>query len=78
MPPLSAKTRWTFWAGDVQNLSQGAMPPIHNRSYTITADLVIPDGGAEGVIVANADATGGYALFVQDGRSAIPTASWAR
>ena len=68
VPPLSAKTRWTFWGADVQNLSQGAMPPIHNRSYTITADLVIPDGGADGVIVANADAMGGYALFVQDGR----------
>jgi hypothetical protein len=67
VPPLSAKTRWTFWGGDVQNLSQGAMPPIHNRSYTITADLVIPDGGAEGVIVANADAMGGYSLFVMDG-----------
>jgi arylsulfatase A-like enzyme len=67
VPPLSAKTRWTFWGADVQNLSQGAMPPIHNRSYTITADLVIPDGGAEGVIVANADAMGGYSLFVMDG-----------
>ena len=46
----------------------GDSTPIHNRSYTLTADLVIPDGGADGVIVANADAMGGYSLFALDGK----------
>jgi hypothetical protein len=44
------------------------MPPILNRSYTITADLEVPPGGAEGVIVAAFDHLGGFSLFVQDGR----------
>ncbi len=44
------------------------IPRIYNRSYTITADLVIPEGGAEGVIVAEADHLGGFSLFVQDGK----------
>ena len=44
------------------------IPRIYNRSYTISADLVIPEGGAEGVIVADADHLGGFALFVQDGK----------
>ena len=40
------------------------IPPIYNHSYTISADLEIPEGGAEGVIVAEADHLGGFSLFV--------------
>ena len=43
-------------------------PRIYNHSYTISADLVIPEGGAEGVIVAEADHLGGFSLFVEDGK----------
>jgi arylsulfatase len=66
-PPLSNKTQWTY-RGDVQNVSPGVMPAIYNRSYTITADVRIPDGGAEGVILAAFDHLGGFALFVDDGK----------
>ena len=44
------------------------IPPIYNHSYTISADLEIPEGGAEGVIVAEADHLGGFSLFVEDGK----------
>ncbi len=44
------------------------IPRIYNHSYTISADLSIPEGGAEGVIVAEADHLGGFSLFVQDGK----------
>ncbi len=44
------------------------IPRIYNHSYTISADLEIPAGGAEGVIVAEADHLGGFSLFVQDGK----------
>ena len=40
------------------------IPRIFGRSYAIEADLVVPDGGAEGVIVANADFIGGFGLWV--------------
>ena len=46
----------------------GMIPRIYNRSYSITADLVVPDGGAEGVIVAEADHLGGFTLYVKDGK----------
>ena len=36
------------------------------RSYAIEGELQVPDGGAEGVIVANADFIGGFALWVDD------------
>lgn len=44
------------------------IPPIYNRSYTITADLNIPAAGAEGVIVAEADVMGGFSLYLEDGK----------
>jgi arylsulfatase A-like enzyme len=66
-PPLSTKTQFTYY-GDVQNVSSGMIPRIFNHSYSISAELVIPEGGAEGVIVAEADHLGGFSLFVQDGK----------
>ncbi|MEZ5184356.1 MAG: sulfatase-like hydrolase/transferase [Candidatus Nanopelagicales bacterium] len=63
LPPLPTKMRYTF-AGDVQNVQRGMVPRIQGRSYAIEADLVIPEEGAEGVIVANADFIGGFGLWV--------------
>ena len=68
VPPLKSKTRWTYWGSDVQNLPQGINPPILNRSYTITADVDIPNTETEGVLVAAFDHLGGYSLFVMDGK----------
>jgi arylsulfatase A-like enzyme len=67
VPPLREQTRWTYWGADVQNSPAGIMPPIMNRSYSIEADVTIPEGGAEGVLIAAFDHLGGFSLFVQDG-----------
>ena len=67
LPPLSTQTTYTYY-GDVQNVAPGVVPRVYNHSYTISADLHIPDGGAEGVIVAEANHLGGFSLFVQDGK----------
>ena len=66
-PPLEHRDRMEF-RGDVQNVAPGMIPRIYNRSYAISADLVVPAGGAEGVIVAEADHLGGFSLFVDAGR----------
>jgi arylsulfatase len=63
LPPLPTITRFTF-AGDVQNVQRGMIPRIYGRSYAIEAELVVPEHGAEGVIVANADFIGGFGLWV--------------
>jgi arylsulfatase len=63
LPPLPTVSRFTF-AGDVQNVQRGMVPRIYGRSYAIEAELHVPDGGAEGVIVANADFIGGFGLWV--------------
>jgi Sulfatase len=68
LPPLPTTTRFSF-AGDVQNVQRGMVPRIFGRSYAIEADLWVPDGGGQGVVVANADFIGGFALWVgEDGR----------
>ncbi len=65
LPPMPTSTRHTF-AGDVQNVSTTVIPRIYGRSYSIEADVHVPEGGAEGVLCAFADFIGGFALWVDE------------
>ena len=65
LPPLPTTTRFRF-DGDVQNVQRGMIPRIYGRSYAIEGELEVPPHGAEGVIVANADFIGGFALWVDE------------
>jgi arylsulfatase len=65
LPPMPTVTRYSF-AGDVQNVSTTVIPRIYGRSYAIEAELVVPEGGAEGVLCAFADFIGGFALWVNE------------
>jgi arylsulfatase len=67
LPPLPTVTRYTF-AGDVQNVQRGMVPRVFGRSYAIEAELHVPEAGAEGVIVANADFIGGFGLWADEHR----------
>ena len=68
LPPLPTVTRFDFY-GDVKNVQRGMVPRIYGRTYTIEADIAVADGGAEGVLLANGDEMGGFALWVDgDGR----------
>jgi arylsulfatase len=66
-PPPSDRTRFTYYPA-TENIGSGMIPQLYNRSFTITADLNIPAEGAEGVIVAEGDVMGGFALYVQNGK----------
>ena len=67
LPPLGANSKITYY-GNVENIAPGCVPRIYNHSYTISADLLVPEGGAEGVIVADANHLGGFTLYVEDGK----------
>ncbi len=41
---------------------------VKNKSHTITADVEIPEGGAEGVLLAHGSWFAGYSLYVKDRR----------
>ena len=41
---------------------------VKNKSHSVTAEIEVPDGGAEGVIVAQGGAFAGWSLYVKDGK----------
>jgi len=48
---------------------------VKNRSKTITAEVTIPEGGANGVVLAQGGRFGGWALYMKDGKPAY-TYNW--
>ncbi len=67
--PLAAPPRdhYTYLPG-TQSVPFFAGPRVLNRPHSITADVEIPVGGAEGVLLCQGTAAGGYSLFVKNGR----------
>jgi arylsulfatase A-like enzyme len=51
-------------------LSENSVLNVKNRSHSVTAQIVVPEGGANGVIVAQGGAFGGWALYLHEGRPA--------
>ncbi|HEU5184376.1 MAG TPA: hypothetical protein VFU01_07390, partial [Gemmatimonadaceae bacterium] len=49
-------------------LSENAMVNIKNASHAVTADIVVPEGGANGVLIAQGGAFGGWSLYLHEGR----------
>jgi arylsulfatase A-like enzyme len=49
-------------------LSENTVLNMKNRSHAVTADIVVPDGGASGVLVAQGGGFGGWSLYLHDGR----------
>ena len=45
-----------------------AAPKVYNRPFSITADVVVPGDGAEGILIAHGGRVGGYAFFMKDDR----------
>jgi arylsulfatase len=54
--------------GGMRRLTEGSVINIKNKSHAVTAEVDAPEGGAEGVIVAQGGAFGGWVLYVRDGR----------
>jgi arylsulfatase A-like enzyme len=56
--------------GGMGRLTENSVVVLKNKSHAITAEIVVPDGGAEGVILSQGGAFGGFALYVKDGQPA--------
>jgi len=56
------------YSGTLSGLDSAAAPNILNRSYTITAEVEIPHGGGEGMIVTLGGRFGGYGLYLLKGK----------
>ncbi len=51
----------------MRSLTENTMLNLKNKSHSITADVVIPAEGAEGVLVNQGGITGGWSLYLKDG-----------
>ena len=50
-------------------LSENSVVSIKNKSFSVTAEVDVPAGGAEGVIIAQGGRFGGWAVYAKDGRA---------
>jgi arylsulfatase len=53
--------------GGMGRLTETSVLNIKNKSYAITAEVEVPDSGAEGVIIAQGGGVGGWSLYAKDG-----------
>jgi arylsulfatase A-like enzyme len=66
-PSLSGNAKTlTYYAGQVGLPPEGS-PRVLNKSWTLTADVEIPEGGAEGMIATQGGIVGGYGLYLRQG-----------
>jgi arylsulfatase A-like enzyme len=66
-PSLTAGRTVFTYSGELSGVPASTAPSILDKSYTITADVEIPEGGAEGMIVTEGGRFGGYGLFLSKG-----------
>jgi arylsulfatase A-like enzyme len=64
---VAGKTVFTY-TGPNENIPVGNAPSILDRDYTITADITVPQSGAEGMIVTLGGRFGGYGLYLLKGK----------
>jgi arylsulfatase A-like enzyme len=64
---MAGRTSLTVHEG-MAGMSENVFINIKNRSHTITAEVDIPKGGANGVILAQAGRFGGWSLYLKDGK----------
>ena len=66
-PQLIRGNRQLLYGG-MKGLSPHSVLATTNKSFSITAAIVVPEGGAEGVILANGGIVGGFSLYAKEGR----------
>jgi arylsulfatase len=58
---------FTYYPG-MTRIPEGSTPDVKNKSYRITADVEIPEGGASGVLATQGGRYCGWGLLVLDGK----------
>src|SRR6185369_726613 len=64
---VAGKTVFTY-TGENSGIPLGNAPDILDKDYTITAEITVPKGGAEGMIVTLGGRFGGYGLYLLKGK----------
>jgi len=67
-PNITAGRSEFVYTRPMTGLPQGDSPLLLNTSYTVTADIEVPEGGAEGMILTSGGRFGGYGFYLLKGR----------
>jgi arylsulfatase A-like enzyme len=54
--------------GGMGRLTENSVVSIKNKSHAVTAEIEVPDGGAQGVIIAQGGSIGGWSLYLKEGK----------
>ncbi|MCK6557331.1 arylsulfatase [Candidatus Binatia bacterium] len=63
----AGRTLFTY-TSEISNIPKGGAPFVLDRSYTITAEVEIPQGGADGMLVTDGGRFGGFGLYMLRGK----------
>ncbi len=63
---IKGKTQLLF--GGMGRLLENCVLNLKNKSHSVTAEIVVPDEGAEGVIISQGANIGGWSLYAKDGK----------
>jgi arylsulfatase A-like enzyme len=66
--PVLVKGKKQLLFGGMSRLSENSVINLKNKSHSVTATIVVPDGAAEGVIIAQGGEFGGWSLYLLDGK----------
>ncbi|WP_146525974.1 arylsulfatase [Novipirellula artificiosorum] len=67
-PNITAGRTQFVYTKPMVGLPQGDSPFLLNSSYTITADIEVPKGGAEGMILTSGGRFAGYGFYLLEGK----------
>ena len=67
-PNITAGRTEFVYTRPMVGLPQGDSPMLLNASYTITADITVPEGGAEGMILTSGGRFAGYGFYLLKGK----------
>ena len=67
-PNITAGRSEFVYTRPMTGLPQGDSPAILNASYTITAQIEVPEGGAEGMILTSGGRFAGYGFYLLEGK----------
>jgi arylsulfatase A-like enzyme len=66
--PVLIKGKSQILFGNMGRLSENSVINIKNKSHSVTAEIVVPKTGAEGVIIAQGGNIGGWSLYAKGGK----------
>lgn len=67
-PNITAGRSEFVYTQPMAGLPQGDSPLLLNTSYTVTADIEVPQAGAEGMILTSGGRFGGYGFYLLKGK----------